>query len=231
MGCPANGLKLPLNPRSFLIASMVPTRHVLLTGIGRTDFRRPKRTTRCPPCPLSNVHPCFLSQALNCRGVIDERPSVVSALVSHWCTPLRPVLLALALRSSPSLLAARARPGWASCCLRSSPSLYGRNWMVATHLLQCKHVWCVFTILGATGAFAVARAFSALDPDLAQILSTYVGEQGSARRRADAARRDGTARLRGARLAGGTDRPGLDVAGPSDTQARGSRDSVHGTNG
>ena len=35
---------------------------------------------------------------------------------------LRPVLLALALRSSPSLLAARARPSWASCFLRSLPS-------------------------------------------------------------------------------------------------------------
>ena len=32
-------------------------------------------------------------------------------------------------------------------------------------------------ILGAAGAFAVARALSALDPDLAQILSTCVGEQ------------------------------------------------------
>ena len=202
---------------------MVPTGMSFLPCIGRTDFRRPKRTTRCPPCPLSNVHPCFLSQALNCRGVIDERPSVGSAPVSHWCTPLRPVLLALALRSSPSLLAARARPGWASCCLRSSPSLYGRNWMLATYLLQCQHVWCVFSICTPCSISHWGSRSSA-DPELCR-------GTGSARRRADAARRDGTDRLRGARLAGGTDRPGLDLAGPSDTEARGSRDSMHGTDG
>ena len=53
--------------------------------------------------------------------------------------------------------------------------------------------------IGAAGALAVARALSALDPDLAQILGTR--GSGSARRRADAARRGGNARLCGARLA------------------------------
>ena len=60
-------------------------------------------------------------------------------------------------------------------------------------------------VLGAAGAFALSRALSALDPGLAQVLGAYVGESGSARRRADAARRGRTARLCGARLAGSTD--------------------------
>ena len=101
---------------------MVPTGMSFLPCIGRTDFRRPKRTTRCPPCPLSNVHPRFLSQALNCRGVIDECPSVVSVLVSHWCTScdLFSWLWLFALAHRSWLL--RARPGWAPCFLRSLPS-------------------------------------------------------------------------------------------------------------
>ena len=125
-----------------------------LPCIGMTDFRRPMRTTRCPPCPLSNVHPCFLSQALNCRGVIDECPSVVPTSVNHWFSSCDLFSVgfgsfALALRS----WTACARPSlgfWLSWLFAFF--VYGRSQILAPDMMQCKHTGCGDVSRAASGA-------------------------------------------------------------------------------
>ena len=65
----------PFRPRSFLIASIVPTGMSRFPCMGSVDFLSPRRTTRWSPSSGSNVHPCRLNHRLNWRGVMGTGPT------------------------------------------------------------------------------------------------------------------------------------------------------------
>ena len=65
---------LYFNPSCFLMALTRPVpSSFCLPCIGRTATLPRRRTIRWPPCPGSNVQPCFASQRLNSALVIQSQ--------------------------------------------------------------------------------------------------------------------------------------------------------------